>query len=313
MRGGWRSLPGMLRARCLAASDHPALGQQSDPAGEHDPLLARHPDPGEAVPAGRGAGGGAGEPAAWGVGAVPAELRVTLSRRAALTRGYVASRCWVPSPRSGPSSRSSCAGGRSSPALLRLTPGARRSAGTGGNCCSSLAGELSPGCAVTSPVSQSLGARCWQPVRGLWDYRAGRGAAVCPAWTGRGPGSSLATGGPRGPGPPWGPPGLSWAQGLAHPDQAEVGSRGCRHRPAPQFGGGRKGPKTEHGQRGGPGCWGQAGLLSCHAWQGAGQGATAVLCFPTSAPAVGRCPAVPYAARSLLQAEPGAAARAGLR
>lgn len=53
-QGGRRSLPGALRARHPPAGDRPALGQQSDPAGEHDPLLARHPDPGEAVPAGRG-------------------------------------------------------------------------------------------------------------------------------------------------------------------------------------------------------------------------------------------------------------------
>lgn len=61
MQGGWHLMPGMLRARCLPAGDHPALGQQSDPAGEHDLLLAYHPDPGEAVPAGRRAEGWARE------------------------------------------------------------------------------------------------------------------------------------------------------------------------------------------------------------------------------------------------------------
>lgn len=146
-------LPVVLRAQCLPAGDHPALGQQSDPAGEHDPLLARHPDPGEAVPAGRGAGAGPGSSSVgrWGCAE---ELRVPLSCRVALTHVCVASRCWVPSPRSGPSSRSSCAGGRSSPALPGLTPGARRSAETGGGCCSSLAGESSPGCAISALVSQ---------------------------------------------------------------------------------------------------------------------------------------------------------------
>ena len=176
-QGGCYWLPGVLRARWLPAGDRPALGQQSDPAGEHDPLLAHHPDPGEAVPAGRGAGGWAGELVAWDVRAGPEELRAALSPRVALTHVCVASRCWVPSPLSGPSSRSSCAGGRSSPAPLGLMPGARRSARTGDDCCSSLAGELSPGCAVP-----------------------GQGGALVPAWP-------LAV--PRGPGPPWGPPGLS--------------------------------------------------------------------------------------------------------
>lgn len=152
--------------------------------------------------------------AVCGMRAVPEELRVVLSRRVALTHVCVASRCWVPSPLSGPSSRSSCAGGHSSPALLGLMPGARRSAGTGGDCCSSLAGELSPGCAIASLVSQGLGGRCWG------DCRARRGAAGCPAWMGRGPHSSLATSGPGVPGPPWGPPGLSWACGCtANPPQ----------------------------------------------------------------------------------------------
>lgn len=73
--GAFSRLPVMLRAQCLPAGDHPALGQQSDPAGEHEPLLAHHPDPGEAVPAGgegSRAGGGRG-------GAVAQELRVLLS------------------------------------------------------------------------------------------------------------------------------------------------------------------------------------------------------------------------------------------
>lgn len=61
-------LPVVLRAQCLPAGDHPALGQPSDPAGEHDPLLAHRPDPGEAVPAGRGAGAGPGSSSVgcWG-------------------------------------------------------------------------------------------------------------------------------------------------------------------------------------------------------------------------------------------------------
>lgn len=183
----------------------------------------------------------------------PEELRVALSRRAASTRACVASRCWVPSRLSGPSSRSSCAGGRSSPALLGLTPGARRSAATGGDCCSSSAGGLSPARAIASPgpAGTVLAAR-------EGDCGAGRGAPWCPA----------------GLGPLRGPPGLSWARGCSSPPksggpqgQAQARSRGCRRCAAPRFGGGRR------------------------AWRGAERGATAALCFPGGIPpAVGRCP-----------------------
>lgn len=120
--------------------------------------------------------------------------------RVASTHVCVASRCWGPSPPCGPSSRSSCAGGRSCPAPLGPTPGARRSAGTGGSCCSSLAGELCPGPAIASPGSQGPGEHGWQPMRALqgWERSTGcatgLGGALAPCWPS----------GPVWPGPPWG-------------------------------------------------------------------------------------------------------------
>lgn len=85
------------------------------------------------------------------------------SCRAASTRACAASRCWGPSPASGPSSRSSCAAGPPSAAPLGRTPGARRSAGTGGGCCSSSAGEgpRERGCpGAAGGVLGWLGASC---------------------------------------------------------------------------------------------------------------------------------------------------------
>lgn len=162
-----QGLTGSVRVAALAAraescrvpaGDRPALGQQGGAAGEHDAFLARHPDPGEAVPA----GGSCRQPGAWQwVSGMHRELRVVLFRRAASTRVCVASRCWGPSPPCGPSSRSSCAGARSSSAVLGRTPGARRSTRIGDSCCSSLASEWCVGCAVcpcgTVGLSPALG------------------------------------------------------------------------------------------------------------------------------------------------------------
>lgn len=126
----------------MPAGDRAALGQPGGAAAERAALLAPHPDPREALPA----GGEPGPARGWrrraaGQGLGPSSLARSPSRRAASTRACAASRCWGPSPASGPSSRSSCAGGPPSAAPLGRTPGARRSAGTGGGCCSSSAGE----------------------------------------------------------------------------------------------------------------------------------------------------------------------------
>lgn len=178
---------------------------------------------------------------------------------------------------------------------------------------------------------RAWGGWCWQPTRGLQGQeRSSRvsclgreGASLLPDHQ-RSQRARATLGSPRFKLGTWarlinqrGAP-----QGLARPDLAEVGqaqagSRGQRRHTAPQFGGGREGPKAQCGQgpgaARGPGCWGQVGPLSPRAWQGAGQGVTTTLCFPGGVPpAVGRCPAALCAARSLLQAEPGAAARAGL-
>ena len=184
----------------VPAGDRPALGQQGGAAGEHDALLARHPDPGEAVPA----GGSCSQPGAWQwASGMHPELRVVLFRRAASTRACVASRCWGPSPPSGPSSRSSCAGARSSSAVLGRTCGARRSTRIGGSCCSSLASEWCVGCAVCPWVPRQQG-WCWQPERGPW----GRGRVLpWEEWGCSSPPPGEGQGGERSPSPS--PPGVA--------------------------------------------------------------------------------------------------------
>lgn len=167
----------------LPTGDRPALGQQGGAAGEHDSLLARHPDPGEAVPA----GGSCGQPGArQRASGMQTELRVALSCRAASTRVCVASRCWGPSPPSGPSSRSSCADARSSPVVLGRTPGARKSTGIGGSCCSSLASEWCVGCAVCPWGPEAAGvllaARGGTAGQRLNPALGGAGLQQSPAW-----------------------------------------------------------------------------------------------------------------------------------